>query len=72
MRDLPLHTPNILKHDKTNKTVDDFVKQAAMIFEKETGPDVNVIRQKAKKDMQRKYYFHQKFGTNARECAGTP
>ena len=72
MRDLPLHIQNILKHDKTIKTAEDLAKQADMLCEKETAPDVNVIRQKAKKDIQRKCYFHQKFGPNARKCAGTP
>ena len=56
----------------TTKTAEDLAKQADSICEKETAPDVNVIRQNAKKDMQRKCYFHQKFGQNARKCAGTP
>ena len=72
MRDLPLHIQIILKHDMTIKSAEDLAKHADLLCEKEPAPNVNGIRQKVKNDNQRKCYFHQKFGPNARKCAGTP
>ena len=51
MKDLALYIQNILKHGKTTKPTEGLAKQDDMLCEKETAPDVNVIRQKANKDI---------------------